>query len=151
MRTITKYVNEVTGEEFDSLGKAQKAEKKSKAINKMFDFVQVVKEKVDCCNFGNGEYCVQRSQVYYDRLRETIDKAVKVYEPEIHRDLKKHKEYVFPFNSLGRYLGDYNSEIHTWYCIFQNICPKCYREWGQGYFALNCPCNGKKAKWPEVT
>lgn len=144
MKTVTRYVNEVTGEEFNSKNEASKAEKKSLAINKMFEFVPVVKDRG--CDFANGGYCITRSKAYYERLRTTIGKAVKRYERGIHKDLKKNKEYVFPFNILGRYLNDYGSDIDKWYTIFQDICPKCYREWGQGYYALNCPCTGKPAE-----
>jgi hypothetical protein len=155
MKTKTKFIDEMTGGEYDTEAAALRAEKKNKAINAMFAFVDMSADKKgDGCDFGNGGYCVQRTKEYYDRLRATVVKAVKKYEPWIDKEFKSHDEcpngltveIAHPFGLLGRFIGDSDSIIQDFFSKYKNICQKCYREWGQGYFAIHCPHNGKAAE-----
>lgn len=156
MKTIQKFIDEVTRDEYDTEAAALRAEKKSRAIEKLFSFVDLSAGKKDKgCDFGNGGYCVQRTKEYYDRFRATIVAAVKKHERWIDKSYKEHKdcpngltiEIAHPFGILGRYLCDGGSHINHYFCKYQNICPKCYREWGQGYYAIHCPHDGTSAPY----
>ena len=155
MKTKRKFIDEVTGDEYDTEAAALKAERKNKAIEDLFSFVDMTAGKKDKnCDFGNGGYCVQRTREYYDKFRATIVAAVRKHEKWIAKSYAEHKdcpdgltvELAHPFGILGRYLGDGGGLINHYFNVYQNICTKCYREWGQGYYAIHCPCNGKSAE-----
>jgi len=150
MKTITKYVNEHTGDEYTSAKECELSEKQSMTAKEMFSFVKIVKDSG--CKFANGEYCIQRSSEYYNQLRDTIVLGIKKFDPRIARKFtEKNKDGLevavnFPFGIICRYLGDGASIVQDYFLIYQNICPKCYREWGQGYFALHCTHTDKAAE-----
>jgi hypothetical protein len=146
MKTITKFVNEFTGEEFTNETKCLHAIEKSKGIKELFSFWKKYPKESNC-NFENGEYCYQRTKEEFDKLIDTFIIAVKKFEPWIYSQYSGYgglkPKYVIGSTFLGRYLGDNDSELYEWWCLQSNICPKCYREYGQPYFAINCGCNNK--------
>ena len=84
--------------------------------------------KNDGLDFINGKYCVQRSKVWLDDFKAKLEILV--------------GDITYTPFSYGWYrcLNDSDS---VWYPIAMriiNTCPKCYKEWGQGYFANNCEC-----------
>lgn len=141
MKTIKKYVDEISGKEFNKKEDAIKSEKKSIGIKDLFSFW---KEHPDdgTCRFENGGWCYQRTENEYFKLKDSIIKAVKTYEPWIAKEYKKNgglkREHVHESYVLGRYLYDSDSGIYRWYGLLSNICPTCYRQWGQQYYANNC-------------
>ena len=141
MKTAIRYVDEVSGKEFKSLQEAQKSESRHSAIKNIFSFWKFVPKDKDC-SFGNGNWCHQRTETEYFRLIDGIIEAVNKHEKWIAKDYAKHgglkREYVMGGTFLGRYLNDSHSPIDRWFAIQMCICPKCYREWGQPYFAINC-------------
>jgi len=152
MKRIDTFVNELTGEEFTNKDKCIKAEKKSKAIKKMFSFWKFA-PKYDTCDFANGNYCYQRTKEEFDKLIDTIIQAVKKFEPWIYSGYKKHgglkREFVIGHTFLGRYLEDGDSKLYEYWSLQGNICPKCYREYGQMYYALHCHCNGNSESYGQ--
>ena len=52
MKRVIIYKDEVSGETFDSQWKAEKSERHSKAIKRLFSFVKL--EKDPDCKFANG-------------------------------------------------------------------------------------------------
>ena len=143
MKTINKYVDEISGKEFAKIEDAIASEKKNGGIKKLFAFWKEVPEDKHC-EFANGRWCYQRTGGEYLLFIEAFIKAVKDYEPWIAGQYKSEggfkKEHVGSGYMIGRYLGDGNSELCRQYHIISNICPKCFRQWGQPYHAAHCNC-----------
>lgn len=156
MKAITKYKDEASGKEFDTAKKAQQSEDKHIAIAKLFAWVpdmgKVTRTTKDgSCDFENGYWCVQWSKEERDRLIEDIYKAIKKWEKWIVDgwDAEKHgrfsTEHIYNYY-IGRCLSDGSSPIYKYYGILTEICPKCFRGYGQPYFAYNCHCDGTSGK-----
>jgi hypothetical protein len=141
MKAKTVYVDEITKAEFDSERAAKESEAKHREIKAMFDFVKITKSRNNC-DFDNGEYCVRHDAKYYDRFRTTLIAAIRKYEPWIAKEFDKKcglEAGMKPCGIIGRYIGDGADDmIIQMYGIWANICPTCYREWGQGYYSLHC-------------
>ncbi len=164
MKTITKYIDEVSGREFTDKKQALKSEAKHKTIKSMFSWVKDAKEhtekkeeKKDSCKFANGGWCVQRDKVFYHRLICTIIEAINLHEPWIAEQYEQRggtglkPENAMGCTLLGRYLSDGGSEIYSWFSLQARICPKCYREYGQAFYALHCGCDGTSDGRPIET
>ncbi|MBU2052549.1 hypothetical protein KKH13_05070 [Patescibacteria group bacterium] len=141
MKIIEKYVDEISGKEFSRESDAIKSEKKNGGIKKLFSFWKYP-PKDGTCKFANGGWCYQRTDVEFIRLVDSLIKAVKDYEPWIAKQYEKNgglqREHIGSGYMIGRYLDDGHSELYSWYGLISNICPKCFREWGQPYYANNC-------------
>jgi len=83
------------------------------------------------CDFANGGWTEQRSKDWLDRYKERIIEAV--------------GDIGYPPFSYGwfRYLDDSGSMLYGPACRILNVCPKCYREWGQPYHVNHCNCQDK--------
>lgn len=152
MKTKTVYVDEVTGNSFDSQPEAEKSENRAKDLAAMFKFMELPpKEARDKgCTFSNGGYCLQHDKAFYEKIRTTIIAALRKYEPGLVKEFAKHggiENCIFPWGLLGRYLDDMNSPVRPYLNRMGNICPECYREWGQGYYRLHCTHTDKPAEW----
>lgn len=148
MKAVTKYKNEITGAEFNDKEKCRKSEAESLSIKKIFSFWKENKNPKDSCEFSNGGWCFQRSSADLDALTHAIIKAVALHEPSIAEDYQKKDGGIKPVHVnaqfwLGRILSESNSEIYHFLCIHGSICSRCYREYGQQYYAINCKCDGK--------
>ncbi len=146
MKTIEKYVDELSGREFKTQKEAIKSELKNGGIKKLFSFWKYpLKDKG--CEFENGGWCYQRKDHEYLKFVDSLIKAIKDYEPWIAKQYKEHgglkREHIGSGYMIGRYLGDGSSELYKQYGTISNICPKCFREWGQPYYANNCKHNVK--------
>ena len=85
----------------------------------------------DSCRFVNGGWNVQRDQDWLERYTDRIVECI--------GDLgHKIKSYAW-----FRTLDDGGHVFYGRACRILNICPKCYREWGQQYYANNCNCIDK--------
>lgn len=137
------YVNEITGQSFGSEEEAKKSEEMHRDILETFSFYVADEDKG--CDFSNGKYAVQRGEEFYLKLIDGIIKMVKKYEKGIWKEYKKHggvkREYVKGHTLLGRHLDDRDSPMYHWWGIQGNICQKCFREYGQMYYATNCTCS----------
>ncbi len=143
MKTINKYIDEISGREFATADEAIESEKKNGRIAKLFSFWTELPGDKDCC-FANGEWCYQRTDYDYLRFVDALIKAVTDYEPWIAKQYKceggLQRVHMGGGYIIGRYLDDGHSELYSKYCTLSNICPKCFREWGQAYYANNCKC-----------
>lgn len=144
MKTINKYVDEISGKEFAKIEDAIASEKKNGGIKKMFAFwPDVPKDKH--CKFSNGHYCYQRKEGDFLNYIDALIKAIKEYEPYIASQYNEGKgpmrEDMGAGFMIGRYLCDGQSELNAKYHVLSNICPKCFREWGQPYYATHCTCS----------
>jgi hypothetical protein len=146
MKTIEKYKDEISGRIFDTPEKALESEKKNGGIAKLFAFWEEL-PKDDLCRFANGGWCYQRSEADYNRLVDALTKAIIDYEPWIAEQYESeggfNKSFIGPGWIIGRYLCDSKSELYNQYCDMSNICPKCFRQWGQQYYANKCTCSDK--------
>lgn len=144
MKEIQKYKDEISGKVFDTAQEAIESEKKNGGIKKLFSFWAELPED-DCCKFANGGWCYQRTEEEVLRYKEALLKALKDYEPWItsqyDEDGGLQLVHLGAGYIIGRYLSDGNKELYSLYCTLSNICPKCFREWGQGCYAKNCTCN----------
>jgi benzoyl-CoA reductase/2-hydroxyglutaryl-CoA dehydratase subunit BcrC/BadD/HgdB len=141
MKEIKKFKDEISGEEFTSEQQAIKSENRSKDIKSSFAFYINNKNKPKDGNDGIG---VKHEEEFYYRLIDTLIKLVKKYDRWILNSYEDvgglSRENVKGYSMLGRFLDDSNSGLYHWWCIQSNICPKCYREYGQTYYALHCNC-----------
>lgn len=151
MKSITMYKDEVSGNVFKTKKEAIASEKKHKGIKDIFKWVPdtaklTTKKGESSCDFANGYWCVQWNKAMYDRLIGSIIKAMPLYEPLILKDYTKGKKLlpqdVSGGSWLGRYLSDVGSPLYDWWTRQYCICTKCYREYGQPYYAINCHCDG---------
>lgn len=141
MKTIQKYVDELSGREFANRKDAIKSEKKNGGIKKLFSFWKKP-PKDKSCEFANGGWCYKRTDVEYLLLQDALIKAVNDYEPYIAKQYEKvgglQRKHLGSGYMIGRYLNDGDSELYGWYCALSNVCQKCFREWGQPYYANHC-------------
>lgn len=149
MKSVIKYLDEVTGTTFDSAKKAIASERRHRNINNDFAWVDdaeaLTKGEGDgSCSFANGDWCVQRSERFYKKLTNTIIEAVYLYEPWVWNEYRQHggllPQFVSGFSMLGRYLESGPLSKHLW--LQMTVCRKCYRQYGQPYHALHCHCDG---------
>lgn len=150
-----KFVNQYTRQEFNSENACLKSERKSRGIAKLFAFWKKAKDDANC-DFGNGHYCYQRTEKEYKRLIDAFYLAMIKYEKWISSQFSDgqgilKKEYINGKSFIGRYLDDNNSELNDYWCILGNICPKCFREYGQMYFANHCHCDGNTEHYDKLT
>ncbi len=84
------------------------------------------KVKDDNCRFANGGWSVQRSEKWLKKYKADILKIVGDME-------------TTPFGyGWFRYLDNGGDMFYGIACRILNVCPTCFREWGQGYYANNC-------------
>ena len=145
MKKINKYVDTISGREFETKELALKSENKNRGIQKLFLFWKEPKDD-GTCNFANGEWCYQRTRKDFEKFQDALIEAINKYEHWIAKQYEKHgglkREYIGGGYMIGRYLDDGHSELYHQYCVLSNICPKCFREYGQMFYAINCLCNG---------
>ncbi|MEE9214679.1 MAG: hypothetical protein V3U54_07770 [Thermodesulfobacteriota bacterium] len=144
IKTITKYVDPISGQEFKTKEHAKASEKRSRDIMTTFAFYKEPKDPG--CQFSNGEFCIQRDKEFYNCLVDGLIKMVKKYEKWVYSEYKKKlgvmkREHIQGYSLLGRYLDDGDSDLYKWWGIQANVCPKCFREYGQLYYANNCKHN----------
>lgn len=148
MKTVERFVDEISQREFKTVEEAIASEKRHGGIKKLFGFWKEHKLSL------NNDECVSRTQIDYLRLQEALVKGVREYEPWIAKQYEKHNEggitagHMVGGYIIGRYLSDGNSDLYHWYGILSCICQKCYREFNQPYCANHCthsiePVNGK--------
>lgn len=146
MITKQKFINEYTKEALDSESACLKAERKSKGITRLFAFWNKAKSD-KTCDFGNGQYCYQRTKEQYNRFVDALSLAMKKYEKWICSQYDDKgglkREYINGRSFVGRYLGDGNSELYKYWNILGNTCSVCFREYGQMYYATHCEHSDK--------
>lgn len=146
MKKIKKYINEFTGAEFDNEKDALKSEARSKSIAKIFSFWKKEPKRNDC-NFENGEFCYQRTAEEFSALEDALIKAIKKHERYTAKNCASSlKKGSIRGSFVGRYLCDGNSELSEWYNLLYEICPKCFRQHGQPYYAIHCNHSMKVSK-----
>jgi len=142
MKEVAKFLDEIAKREYDSAEKASKAEERSREIMEAFSFYDEPADPL--CKFGNGEWSIQRTKDFYGWIQDGIIRLVNKQEPRIAEQFEKHgglsRENVKGGYIIGRYLDDWKSPLYKWWGILYNICPKCFREYGQPYYAINCKC-----------
>ena len=145
MKTVERFVDEISGREFKTQAEAIKSEKKNGGIKKLFGFWK----EADDFNCDNDR-CFQRTDVEYLRLQDALVKAVIEYEPWIEKHYEKEggmsRRYMVGGYIIGRFLSDVDSDLYRWYCILSNICTTCYREFNQPYGANHCTHTNKALK-----
>jgi len=150
MKSVVQFKDEITGCLYATKEEAVKAESKSRDIKDAFSFYIDAKEHP---KDGNDDVGVQRTEEFYARLVSTLIRMVEKYEPWILPSYDKvgglTPKYVGGHSFLGRFLDDSNSPLYYWWGKQGNICPNCFREYGQMYYALNCKCEKEPNAKPE--
>ena len=145
VEAIKQYKDGVSGKIFNNEYDAIESELKSRDIKNTFESFYGTMYCNDT-NFVNGGYCIQRNELFYIHLLKTIVSMVHRHEPHI-VEWYSNKEALFTIESVsgqtyvGMLLSDGDSQISKWYNVQMCICPVCYREYGQPYYALNCEHN----------
>lgn len=91
--------------------------------------------KDSTCDFTNGHYSIQRNKDYYENYKDLVIKTIKQF--------SEADGYTPMSYGWFRCLDDGRSIFRGIACRILYICPKCYKEWGQQYYANNC-CKGEK-------
>lgn len=83
-----------------------------------------VQEEGSC--FANGYWCVKRDADWLARYKDRVQEIV--------------GDIGYPAWSYEwfRSLSDGASPFYGVACRAMNVCPKCFREWGQPWFANHC-------------
>lgn len=141
VKSISKHIDEVSGRLYDTPKEALESETKSKCIRDAFCFY-VAPEEVGC-DFMNGNYCIQRNEEFYNKMLDTLICMIEKHEPWISERFRMNgaqlsRESVGGYSFVGRLLDDNNSQLYKWWNIQCCICQKCFREYGQPYYALHC-------------
>lgn len=142
---VESYKDCVSGKIFDNKYDAIESELKSADIEHTFESFYGTMYFNDT-NFVNGNYCIQRNELFYIHLLKTIVSMVHKHEPHI-IEWYSNKGALFTIESVsgqtyvGRLLSEKRSQVSKWYSVQMCICPTCYREYGQPYYALNCEHN----------
>ena len=141
MKEITKFQDEISGNLFDTIEEATKSENKNRDIKISFDFYNPVHD----VNFMNGKYSIKHTEEFYNRLTDTLISMITKYEPwiidRIHKSLTRKD--IKECSIIGRFLDDSNSNLYRWWTIQYNICPVCFKEFGQRYYTLRCNHNSE--------
>ena len=153
VEAITKYKDTVSGRVFDTLKEAQDSENKANFIKEKVAFWSHTEE--ESVDFWNGGWCYQRTKEEYERLQDVIIECLEFCDPWIVEKYEKHgglkREHVHGSCILGRYVSDGNSLVEPLVRLTYRICQKCYRQWGQSYYAINCNCSAKPRDLKETT
>lgn len=84
------------------------------------------------CEFANGHGWILRGKDWLDSYQQDF----------VHLMRQNHPK-ISPHDAmLGRLLDDSKFKEYGLWSRIRSICPKCYREWGQPYYALHCTCKG---------
>lgn len=143
---IERYKNDISGRAYDTFEKAAAFEQRSLDIQTAFSFYDPVEDPH--CDFANGNWCIQRTEEFYNRLLDALVEMVEKYEPWTAKSFRESgntlsRNVVKGYSFLGRYLDDGNSDLYHWWGIQGNICPVCFREYGQMYYASHCTHDDK--------
>ena len=146
VQKIDKYKDIVSGRIFDNEYDAIESKLKSADIEHTFESFYGTMHFNDT-NFVNGDYCIQRNELFYIHLLKTIVSMVHRHEPHMvewysNKDAQFTIESVSGQTYFGRMLSESDSQLNKWVNVQMCICPVCSREYGQPYYALNCEHNG---------
>ena len=129
MKTITKYEDEISGFVFDSEEKALDSEKISVEVQRAFEWVPQFEERTrtssdTTCSFSNGMWSVKWNKDGFEKISKDI--------------------------AIGHRIVPRAYLIH-WTGLMNCICPKCFRVYGQPYFAINCECENSKIPTRKIS
>jgi hypothetical protein len=135
MKTKQKFVDELSGKEFDTKVAAIASEAMHADLNRIF------KDYKGKDPDGSWKY-YQRTQEWVDTLADKIIEAIKKYEPWIVKSFKDDKKEITREHIGGYYIGrcldDGNSPINHYYRLYMEVCRKCLKQYEQCYFAIHC-------------
>jgi len=124
---------EMCGRLFDDDKKYEQHLEKHRAIeiiNGMFPEVEDVN-----CEFANGGWNVQRNKSWLARYKRVVAGIIE--------EVGDADGIPFTYGWY-RCLDDGGSMFYAAACRVMNICPDCFREWGQAFYANKCECVDKK-------
>jgi len=78
--------------------------------------------------FVNGGFFVQRSKEWLNEYKQWIEERIGPL------------SYTPWTYGWFRTLDDGGHALYGEACRALNVCPKCFKEWGQPYFANHCKC-----------
>lgn len=150
MKSKTVYIDEIGDGEYATEKAAIKAENRHRDIKDMFKFWKDEhnSKKNNNCSFSNGEYWIEHDKEFYDKVIDILDKAIRKYHKELVKEYNEDKKngswdkkhirdgYVI------RWMRDTDIGLYKYYCWVLNICPVCFKEWGQMFFANHCNHDG---------
>lgn len=142
MKTKTVYVDEITGQEFESEFSAIMSERVNKDIKDSFAFW--TKNEDMSCGFSNGKYAVLWNKEVYDKLINIFNSLLMSYEPNVYKEamgkLENTNELIDSYY-VNRVLDDTGSYLNGYLYRIKCVCPNCFREYGQLYYKLHCTCS----------
>jgi len=153
VKEVGKYKCEISGREFDDEEKAKEWEDMNRDIQDRFSFYESPSNP-DNCQFENGHYCAQRDKEFLNRILDGIIAMTNKHYKWITKETnfgKLTRERVQGQSWLGRYLDDSGYPLYRWWGIQAQICPVCFREYGQPYYAINCTHDGYVSSYGQRT
>lgn len=85
--------------------------------------------EVEDAHFTCGGVAMERSVEWLDAYKIHVASIVKEYTDN------NYEPWSYAW---FRYLDDSNSKLYKVACRVNNVCPICYKEWGQSYYAIHC-------------
>lgn len=125
---VTVFKCEICGELFEKADDYNVHSQKEKALQEIERIFPAVKDKT--CDFANGHYSVQRTQGFLETYKALIFGFIK--------EFKQADKYEPMSYGWFRCLNDGNSMFYGVAMRILNICPVCFKEWGQQYYANHC-------------
>lgn len=134
MKVVEKFLDEISNRVFDTREEAIKSEIKHGGIKNLFSFWEE-----HSIGFPGS---FQRTEIEFLLLKHAFVKAIIDYEPWIASHYEKdggfRVEHVWAGAIVGRFLDDNHSPLYHWYGIISKICPVCFKEKDQQYYATHC-------------
>jgi len=91
------------------------------------------------CDFANGAGWIQRDKAWYDQFCQDLENLIRQNHPKIFHEIKG---ITVNDGRMGRVLSDADYDEYEFWGRLLAICDKCYREWGQPYYAIHCHHDG---------
>jgi hypothetical protein len=100
-------------------------------MNKAIEFINKEFPEVNDpdISFANGKYCIQRTEGWLENFKALVLDAIQ------HNHIIKFKPFSYGWY---RTLDDGNSPFYRIALRATYVCPTCFKEWGQAYYANNC-------------
>jgi len=89
------------------------------------------------CDFANGGGWIKRDLKWHNDYCLDLQDLINTNHPDI---AKEHRSVLD--GNMGRFLDDCHYDEYGLWGRLLSICKKCFKEWGQPYYALRCHHDG---------
>ncbi len=138
---VTMYKCPICKRQHPTKGKALACQGRCERIKEVQKKYPEVRDRG--CDFANGGGWVQRTKEWYDPYMDDCMEVIAKNHPKIEKKFLNHTLNY----GLMRILDDSGYDEYSLLGRLSSVCPKCFREWGQPYYAINCTHDGGTKLW----